>query len=83
MSSTSIASSASTSSSTSDDVLDVVIVGGGPAAYSAALYTARYVLKHILFEGTEAGNHANSLTSFPQSLPHPINRRSIPNTRAL
>lgn len=38
-----------------DELLDVVIIGGGPAAYSASLYTARYRLKHVVFEGTEAG----------------------------
>jgi hypothetical protein len=51
------AASSSSSSSAGSDILDVVIIGGGPAAYSAALYTARFALKHILFEGTEAGTH--------------------------
>lgn len=36
-------------------VSDVIIIGGGPAAYCAGLYTARFQMKHILFEGSEAG----------------------------
>jgi thioredoxin reductase (NADPH) len=38
-----------------DDVRDVIIVGGGPAGYTAALYTARANLKPLVVEGFNWG----------------------------
>src|SRR5215212_6036438 len=38
-----------------DSVDNVVIIGSGPAAHTAAIYTARAELKPVLFEGFMAG----------------------------
>jgi thioredoxin reductase (NADPH) len=38
-----------------DDVRDVIIIGGGPAAYTAALYAARANLKPLVIEGFNWG----------------------------
>lgn len=41
-----------------DELRKVVIIGSGPAAHTAAIYTARAQLKPLLFEGFMAGNVA-------------------------
>jgi thioredoxin reductase (NADPH) len=38
-----------------DDVRDVIIIGGGPAAYTAALYAARANLEPLVIEGFQWG----------------------------
>ena len=38
-----------------DDVRDVIIIGGGPAGYTAALYTARANLEPLVIEGFNWG----------------------------
>ncbi|HWQ23228.1 MAG TPA: thioredoxin-disulfide reductase [Gaiellaceae bacterium] len=38
-----------------DDVRDVIIIGGGPAGYTAALYTARANLRPLVIEGFNWG----------------------------
>ena len=38
-----------------DDVRDVIIIGGGPAGYTAALYTARANLRPLVVEGFNWG----------------------------
>ena len=43
---------------TSESIEKVVIIGSGPAAHTAAIYTARAQLKPIMFEGFMAGNVA-------------------------
>lgn len=35
-----------------DDILNVVIIGGGPAGFTSAIYTARANLKPLIFTGT-------------------------------
>ena len=37
------------------DVRDVVIIGSGPAGYTAGLYTARAMLKPLMFAGYMSG----------------------------
>ncbi len=37
------------------DVYDVIIIGGGPAGYTAAIYTCRANLKTLVIAGIEAG----------------------------
>ncbi|MCS6785294.1 MAG: FAD-dependent oxidoreductase, partial [Candidatus Caldarchaeum sp.] len=37
------------------DVYDVIVIGGGPAGYTAAIYTCRANLKTLVIAGIEAG----------------------------
>jgi thioredoxin reductase (NADPH) len=49
-------------------VYDVLIIGSGPAAYTAAIYTARAALKTIIFAGDVAGGQL-LLTSEVENFP--------------
>ena len=53
----------------SDDIRDVIIIGSGPAGYTAAIYTARAMLKPLVFEGAlEAGGalmNTTEVENFP------------------
>ncbi len=48
--------------------LDLVIAGGGPAALSAALYSARYDIEHIVLESYQPGGQA-ALTALIENYP--------------
>ncbi len=49
-------------------VYDVLIIGSGPAAYTAAIYTARAALKTVIFAGDVAGGQL-LLTSEVENFP--------------
>ena len=53
----------------SDDIRDVIIIGSGPAGYTAAVYTARAMLRPLVFEGAlEAGGalmNTTEVENFP------------------
>ncbi|MGA4670020.1 thioredoxin-disulfide reductase [Propionibacteriaceae bacterium Y1923] len=53
----------------SDDIRDVIIIGSGPAGYTAAIYTARAMLKPLVFEGAlDAGGalmNTTEVENFP------------------
>ena len=55
------------------DVRDVVIIGSGPAGYTAGLYTARAMLKPLMFAGYMSGGQlmlTSDIENFPVSYTH-------------
>ncbi len=47
--------------------LDLIIIGGGPAGLAAAIYAARYQIKHLVIGGIEGGqlSYAHAIENYP------------------
>ncbi len=56
------------SENTGDNKYQLVIAGGGPAALSAAIYAARYGIKHVVIESWKPGGQA-ALTAEIENYP--------------
>ena len=55
----------------------VLILGSGPAGYTAAIYTARAMLKPILVHGSEPGGQMTTTTDAKLSWIHRCHSRSL------